>query len=68
MEDHQRPVFDLLPGALLVLIFVLGIILWTGHGVAAVLAVAAAAAVHAAASSSRDSGSSGGRAFVQKRG
>lgn len=68
MEDHQGPVFNLLPGALLVLVFVVGIILGTGHGVAAVLAVAAAAAVHSTASSSGDGGSSGGWTFVKQRG
>lgn len=68
MEDHQRPVFDLLPGALLVLVFVVGVVLGAGHGVAAVLAVAAAAAVHSAASSSGDGGSSGGWTFIEKRG
>lgn len=68
VEDHERPVLNLLPGALLVLVFVVGIVLRTGHGVAAVLAVAAAAAVHTTASSSGDGGSSGGRTFIEQRG
>lgn len=65
VEDHQGSVLDLLPGALLVLFFVLGIVLGAGHGVAAVLAVAAAAAVPAAAPPPGDGGASGRRAFVQ---
>ena len=68
MEDHQGPVFDFLPGALLVLVFVVGIVLGARHGVAAVLAVAAAAAVHPAASSPGDGGPSGGWTFVEERG
>ena len=68
VEDHERPVFDLLPGALLVLVLVFGVVLGARHGVAAVLAVAAAAAVHAAASSPGDGGSSRGRTLVQERG
>lgn len=69
VEDHERPVFDLLPGALLVLVLVVGVVLGAGHGVAAVLAVvAAAAAVDAAASLPGDGGPSRGRTFVQERG
>lgn len=44
VKDHQRPVLDLLPGALLVLVLVLRVFLRAGHGVTAVVAAAAAVA------------------------
>lgn len=68
VEDHEGPVFDLLPGTLLVLVLVVGVVLGARHGVAAVLAVAASAAVDAAASSPGDGGAAGGRTFIQERG
>lgn len=68
MEDHQGPVLDLLPGALLVLVFVIGIILGASHGVATVFAVAAPAAVPTTAPSPSDGRPPGRRTFIKKRG